>query len=316
MPDDPDASYPSLRPKPSSEALSAGDRPAVTESELRSGSRKMVAHLQKRLQSFFPSRYGDAADRSGLAQDDENQQRHQNLVDNLEDVKELSAEDVMIPRVDVIAIPVTMTHEELMAFYQERPHTRLPVYQDTLDDIIGFVHMKDMMGALATGRKVEIRDILRDVMIISPSLPVVNLLVEMQQSKRQLAIVVDEYGGIDGLVVMTDIIEAIVGDIRDEHIHTRTPRLIDRGDGEILADARVYIEDFEERYGYILSEDEREEIDTLGGLVMSLAGHLPVRGEILPHPSGWTFEILDADPRRVKRLRLRAPENGAISSQS
>jgi magnesium and cobalt transporter len=309
MPDDPDASHPSLRPKPSAEALSV-DRP-VLESESRSGSRKMVEHLQKRLQSFFPSRYADQAERTHGVQDDE---RHQNLVDNLADVKELTAEDVMIPRVDIVAIPATTTHEELMAFYQERPHTRLPVYQDSLDDIIGFVHMKDMMGAMAAGKDITIRDILRDVMIISPSLPVVNLLVEMQQSKRQLAIVVDEYGGVDGLVVMTDIIEAIVGDIRDEHIHTRTPRLIDRGDGEILADARVYIEDFEDRYGHILSEDEREEIDTLGGLVMSVAGYLPARGETFTHPSGWSFEIMDADPRRVKRLRLRMPENGAISA--
>lgn len=311
MPDDPDASHPSLRPKPAMEAPAA-DRGLVPESEPRSGSRKMVEHLQKRLQSFFPSRYTEQAERgAALVQDDE---RHQNLVDNLADVKELTAEDVMIPRVDIIAIPASTTHDELMTFYQERPHTRLPVYQDTLDDIIGFVHMKDMMGAMAAGKTIAIRDILRDVMIISPSLPVVNLLVEMQQSKRQLAIVVDEYGGVDGLVVMTDIIEAIVGDIRDEHIHTRTPRLIDRGDGEILADARVYIEDFEDRYGHILSEDEREEIDTLGGLVMSVAGYLPARGEIFTHPSGWSFEIMDADPRRVKRLRLRMPENGAISA--
>jgi magnesium and cobalt transporter len=312
MPDEPDASQPSLRPKPSSKAMTAVERNAVPDSDPRSGGRSVVAQLHKRLQSFFPSRYD--AERGQTMQDDENQQRHQNLVDNLEDVKELTAEDVMIPRVDIVAVPVTMTHDELMRFYQERPHTRLPVYQDSLDDIIGFVHMKDMMGAMAAGKDITIRDILRDVMIISPSLPVVNLLVDMQQSKRQLAVVVDEYGGIDGLVVMTDIIEAIVGDIRDEHVHTRTPRLIDRGDGEILADARVYIEDFEERYGYILSEDEREEIDTLGGLAVALAGYLPARGEVLVHPSGWSFEIMDADPRRVKRLRLRAPVKEGISA--
>ncbi|HEY1096307.1 MAG TPA: hemolysin family protein [Alphaproteobacteria bacterium] len=296
--------------------LSAGDRPVASEPpEPRRLSRPriVVARLQKGLQQFFPSRDNDEEDRIPTAQDQENNLRHQNLVDNIQDVKEYTAEDVMVPRADIVAIPITTTHDELMTIYLERPHTRLPVYQDTLDDIIGFIHIKDVLATMAAGKRVEIRDLLRDVMIISPALPVLNLLVDMQQSKRQLAVVVDEYGGIDGLVAMNNIIEAIVGEIKDEHINTRSPRLIDRGDGVILADARVYIEDFEDRYGEILTEEEREEIDTLGGLVMAMAGHLPVRGESLMHPSGWQFEIIDADPRRVKRLRLRPPENASIS---
>lgn len=283
--------------------------------ERRFGRTRVVARLQKGLQQFFPSRDSEDDERIPTPQDAENHQRHQNLVENVQDVKEYTAEDVMVPRADIVAIPVTTTHEELMTIYLERPHTRLPVYQDMLDDIIGFIHIKDVLAEMAAGKRVEIRDLLRDVMIISPALPVLNLLVDMQHSKRQLAVVVDEYGGIDGLVAMNNIIEAIVGEIRDEHIHTRSPRLIDRGDGMILADARVYIEDFEKRYGEILSEEEREEIDTLGGLVMSLAGHLPVRGEIMIHPSGWQFEVIDADPRRVKRLRLRPPVNDVISDQ-
>ncbi len=227
----------------------------------------------------------------------------------------LTAEDVMVPRADIVALPVSTTQDELMAMYLQRPHTRLPIYQDSLDDIIGFVHIKDVLTALAGHKDVVVRDLMRDVIIVSPSKPVLDLLVDMQQNKHQLAVVVDEYGGIDGLVAINDIIEAIVGEIRDEHINTRTPRLVERADGTILADARVYLDDFEAKYGAILSDDEREEIDTLGGVVMSLAGHLPTRGELLVHPSGWQFEITDADPRRVKRLRLRRPDETRSDSE-
>lgn len=293
---------------PAAPALAAerSSSPASLPTE-RTLSKRKVVSLVKSLRQFFPRTEMDEQDLITTQKEQHINQAHKTLIDNVRDVRQLTAEDVMVPRVDIVALPVTATQDDLMALYRESPHTRLPIYQDTLDDIIGFVHIKDVLAAVASSQTFTLQNIMRDVMIVSPALPVLDLLVEMQQSKRQLAVVVDEYGGIDGLVAMNDIIEAIVGEIRDEHIDHRAPRLLERADGTVLADARVYIDDFEERFGAILSEEERAEIDTLGGLVMSLAGHLPTRGELLIHPSGWQFEITDADPRRVKRMRLRRP---------
>lgn len=293
---------------PAAPALSAerSSSPAPYPTE-RPVPKRRVVSLVKSLRQFFPGTDTEEDDIIQTQKEQDIDQAHKNLIDNVRDVRQLTAEDVMVPRVDIVALPMSATQDDLMALYRESPHTRLPIYQDTLDDIIGFVHIKDVLTAVASSTDFTIQNLVRDVMIVSPALPVLDLLVEMQQSKRQLAVVVDEYGGIDGLVAMNDIIEAIVGEIRDEHIDHRAPRLLERADGTILADARVYIEDFEEKFGAILSEDERQEIDTLGGLVMSLAGHLPTRGEFLTHPSGWQFEITDADPRRVKRMRVRRP---------
>lgn len=309
MPDDPAVAAARL---PAERNNSSPSFPAARPD--RSARHSKVVALVRSLRGFFPMGDTEDGDSALSLRENGSDKVHKNLIDNIRDIRDLKAEDVMVPRADIVALPITATHEDLLSLYIDRPHTRLPIYQDTLDDIVGFVHIKDAMTALAQGRQVTVKDLIRDVMIISPSLPVLDLLVDMQQSKRQLAVVVDEYGGIDGLIGMNNIIEAIVGEIRDEHIHTKTPRLVERTDGTILADARVYIEDFEDRYGEILSEEEREEIDTLGGLVMSLAGHLPVRGETLAHASGWSFEIIDADPRRVKRMRILRPStelNGA-----
>jgi magnesium and cobalt transporter len=309
MPDPSEEPSPLAAPRSLSAASDTPSSPDRVSNKAR-----VMSSMHRRFRRLFPVRDRDDDLPVQTQKSQETDLRHQNLVDNIQEIKELTAEDVMIPRADIVALPVTVTHDELMTLYLDRPHTRLPIYQDTLDDIIGFIHIKDVLTGLASGQQIVIRELLRDVMIISPALPVLNLLIDMQQSKRQLAVVVDEYGGIDGLVAMNNIIEAIVGEIKDEHITSRSPRLIERSDGTIVADARVYIDDFEERYGEILSEDEREEIDTLGGLVMALAGHLPIRGEVMMHPSGWQFEVIDADPRRVKRLRLRQPQNGAPSA--
>ena len=288
--------------------LLAERNPSSLPSPERLPARGKVGTLVQSFRQIFPARESDDDDLPPTQKEQDIDQAHKALIDNVRDVRGLTAEDIMVPRADIVALPNTTTETELMALYLQRPHTRLPIYQDTLDDIIGFIHIKDVLTAIAGQKPVVVRDLMRDVMIVSPAKPVLDLLVEMQQNKRQLAVIVDEYGGIDGLVAINDIIEAIVGEMRDEHINTKAARLLERADGTILADARVYIDDFEGKYGAILSDDEREEIDTLGGLVMSLAGHLPTRGELLTHPSGWQFEVTDADPRRVKRLRLRRPE--------
>jgi CBS domain containing-hemolysin-like protein len=188
----------------------------------------------------------------------------------------------------------------------EHGHSRVPVYRETLDDVSGFVHVKDVLAPVADRRPAKLASMIRKVLVVAPSLPVFDLLVQMRQSRTHIAMVVDEFGGIDGLVTIEDLIEEIVGDIEDEHDVDETPTVIERPDGSVIADARLPIETFEEQHGTRLRHNgDGEEVDTLGGLVFTLAGRVPRRGEVIPHPGGLEFEILDADPRRVKRLRVR-----------
>jgi len=187
-------------------------------------------------------------------------------------------------------------------------HSRIPVYRETLDDAIGMVHIKDVLAWRGEEESFELAKIVRRVLFVAPSMRVLELLLEMRVKRSHMALVVDEFGGVDGLVTIEDLVEEIVGEIEDEHDHDREPNLVRRPDGAIDADARAEIERLESEFGPILSEDEREDIDTLGGLVFSLAGRVPIRGELIRHPSGVEFEVLEADPRRIRRLRVRGPE--------
>ncbi|CAO3415115.1 hemolysin family protein [Azospirillum doebereinerae] len=247
------------------------------------------------------------------------------LLTNILKLNGRTVADVMVPRVDIVAVEIDTPIPALIQKVAEEGHSRLPVYRETLDDVIGVIHIKDVLSLMArkalgpgSGAAVDdaalaedLKGIVRDVKIVAPSMPVLDLLVQMRQSRRHLALVVDEFGGIDGLVTIEDLVEEIVGEIEDEHDEDAAPRLLERPDGSLIADARLPIEDFEERVGPVLTEDEREEIDTLGGLVVSLAGRVPALGEVLTHPSGLEFEIVEADSRRLKRLRVRnAPANG------
>jgi magnesium and cobalt transporter len=163
-----------------------------------------------------------------------------------------------------------------------------------------------VLAPVAERRSVKLAPLLRKVLVVAPSLPVFDLLVQMRQTRTHIAMVIDEFGGIDGLVTIEDLIEEIVGDIEDEHDVDETPILIERPDGSVIADARIPIETLEERRGTTLRHNgDHEEVDTLGGLVFTLAGRVPRRGEVIPHPGGIEFEVLDADPRRIKRLRVR-----------
>jgi CBS domain containing-hemolysin-like protein len=227
------------------------------------------------------------------------------LIGNIEDLVDLTAEDVMVPRVDILALEASSSSEEFLAMIKAAPHSRIPVYHEALDDIVGFVHIKDVLRQMAQGNAIVLRELLRPVMIVSPAMPALDLLVEMRNTKKHLAMVIDEYGGIDGLVTMGDLIEAIIGEISDEHNTAKSPRLVQKDDGTILVDARYTIDDFERRFGECFEENEKHEADTLGGLVMFLAGRLPQRGETLTHSTGIIIEVVEADPRRVKRLRIR-----------
>ena len=241
------------------------------------------------------------------------------LLANILKLRDLSAYDVMVPRVDIVAIDVETEMGEALRVLAAKTHSRVPVYRDSLDDIVGMVHIKDLMPYMAArlveagpeaGCERQLKDFVRDVLIIAPSMSVLDLLLEMRQKRQHLALVVDEFGGIDGLVTIEDLVEEIVGEIEDEHEAEEAPRLLERPDGSVIADARLPIEDFEARFGPVLREDERVDIDTLGGLVYAIAGRIPARGELMRHPSGLEFEIVDADPRRIRRLRVRRVEPG------
>jgi magnesium and cobalt transporter len=228
------------------------------------------------------------------------------LIGNILKVHELNAADVMVPRVDIVALDIEQPFSEVVKCMVENGHSRVPVYRETLDDVIGFIHVKDVLAPVADRRPARLDRLLRKVLYVAPSLPILDLLVQMRQARTHIAMVVDEFGGIDGLVTIEDLIEEIVGDIEDEHDVPDTPSVIERPDGSVIADARLSIEALEEQHGLRLRPaDDDESVDTLGGLVFTLAGRVPKRGEVIAHPDGIEFEVLDADPRRIKRLRVR-----------
>src|SRR5689334_14006795 len=229
------------------------------------------------------------------------------LIGNVLKVHDQTAADVMVPRVDIVALDVETPFPEVVGCMVEQGHSRVPVYRETLDDVVGFIHVKDVLGPVAEKRETKLAPILRKVLFVAPSVPILDLLVQMRQARTHIAMVVDEFGGIDGLVTIEDLIEEIVGEIEDEHDVADGPSLVERTDGSLIADARTPIEVLEEHQGTRLRPaGDQEEVDTLGGLVSSLAGRVPKRGEVIAHPSGIEFEVLDADPRKIKRLRVRS----------
>lgn len=231
--------------------------------------------------------------------------REKALISNVLELRNTTVIDVMIPRADIAAIEVDSSKETLMALLAEEQFSRIPVYRETLDDVLGTVHIKDILSVVASNQDLNIRKLIRPVPIVSPSLPVLDLLLKMQSDKKHMVMVVDEYGGIDGLVTIGDVIEAIVGEFDDEFDKDEPPQITTKSDGSIIVDARLDIEEFEENYGEILSEEEREEVDTLGGLVFYTASRIPARGEMIKHESGMVFEILEADQRRISSMRIR-----------
>lgn len=232
----------------------------------------------------------------------------------------LRVEDVMVPRANIIAVEDTVTLKDLSAQFKQASHSRLPVFHETLDEPVGMVHIKDLLpfltfdakgrGAKLYPQKKVVKTILRPVLYVPPSMLAQDLLRRMQAKRIHMALVVDEYGGTDGLVTLEDLVEPIVGDIEDEHSEDE-PEIVSIGDGKFGkvwdVDARANIADFEKVFGREIATDEQEDdVDTLGGLIFTLAGHVPERGEIVAHPYGIEFEVLDADARRVKRIRVRS----------
>ncbi len=228
------------------------------------------------------------------------------LISNILQLRDLPVKELMVPRADIVAISLDISKDELYTLLAEKPHSRLPVYRDDMDNIVGIINVKDIVANLKN-ENFEIRDIMRDALVVSPAMRAIDLMLQMRQSKVHIAFVVDEYGGIDGLITINDLVEAIVGEIDDEYEYDITPQLIERPDGSAICDGRFPIKEFENRYGDVFAEnEEHEEVDTMGGLVTYITGHVPSRGEVVRHqPSGIEFEVIDADPRRIIRLRIR-----------
>ena len=230
-------------------------------------------------------------------------------------LRRMAVEDVMIPKADIVSVPATITKDDLVKIFRDSGLTRLPVYEETLDTPIGMAHLKDFAlqyGFNGTSKeRFVLKKMLRPLLFVPPSMPIGVLLAKMQAERRHLALVIDEYGGVDGLVTIEDLIEQVIGEIEDEHDQEEDQLFSRTGDFVWLAQAKTPLDEFEAEIGRTLTDHEdvdEEEIDTLGGLVFMLAGHVPVRGEVIKHPDGTEFEVIDADPRRIKRLRVRLPK--------
>ena len=226
------------------------------------------------------------------------------LLENILNLRDRTIADVMVPRADIIGINANATLEQIIVLINEEAHSRVPVFQEALDDAIGMIHIKDVLSAQQKKGLINLHEIVRPVLFVTPSMQVLELLLEMRAKRTHMALVVDEFGGVDGLLTIEDLVEEIVGEIEDEHDLDDEPTWRVRTDGAIDADARLEIFHFEQVVGLFVTDEEREELNTLGGLVFSLAGRVPVRGELVKHSSGVEIEIVDADPRRVKHLRI------------
>ncbi len=232
--------------------------------------------------------------------------RHERaLIGNVLRLRETTAGDVMVPRADIVAMRLDTASRPVEQIRADG-HSRLPVYREQLDDIVGMVHIKDVYAYVGQPEDFSLETILRRPLMVAPQIPVLDLLLQMRQARMHLALVVDEYGGIDGLVTIEDLVETIVGPIADEHDEVEGPMIVERPDGALDINARLPVEEFENRLGPVLTKEERDaDINTVGGLVFTLAGRVPARGEVISHPGGSSSAILDADPRRIRRFRVR-----------
>jgi magnesium and cobalt transporter len=228
-------------------------------------------------------------------------------------LRRMRVEDVAIPKADIVAVPVSISKDDLVQVFRDSGLTRLPVYDGTLDTPVGIANLKDFAlkhGFSSESPNFSLREMARPLLFVPPSMPLGVLLQKMQTERIHMALVIDEYGGTDGLVTIEDLIEQVVGEIEDEHDIEEAKSWVREKPGVYMAQAKTPLEEFEAEIGMDLtahSEIDEEEVDTLGGLVFMLSGHVPARGEVVTHPDGPEFEVVDADPRRIKRLRVRMP---------
>lgn len=296
-----DSEPPQSSSSPSAAANSAGDNGFL--GWLKGAMNKEKANDLSALREVFEDFIEEAEQSPETRTSVTNHERA--LISNVLKLRNMTVVDVMIPRADIVAIDVNTSQEDLLSLLSQKQFSRLPVYRETLDDVLGTIHIKDILAVLATGQRIDIASLVRDMPIVSPAMHVLDLILLMRNRRKHLVLVVDEYGGIDGLATIGDVIEAIVGDIEDEYDQDVEPELLVNKDGSIIADGRYDVDEFQEKFGTFLSEEDSEDVDTLGGMIFAMTGRIPARGEIITHESGASFEVLDADPRRVNRLLIR-----------
>jgi CBS domain containing-hemolysin-like protein len=245
------------------------------------------------------------------------------IVDQAEVFKTLRVSDVMTPRADINALDISTDFAEVVRCFAEHEHSRMPIYRDTLDDPVGVVNIKDVFKLLASNGGAPppadpvLHRLRREVLYVPASMRAADLMLRMQSSRIHMALVIDEFGGTDGLVTLEDLVEAVVGDIADEYDVAAPAHIVPRPAGVFEADARASLEELEAALGEsVATEDLEEEIDTVGGLVATLAGRVPQRGEVISHPGGFEFEVTDADPRRIKHVRIRKIERPSMDAAS
>ena len=232
------------------------------------------------------------------------------MLRNVLKINEITARDIMIPRANISAVEIGGSINEVLEIFLKEAHSRAPIFENNLDNVTGMIHIKDLLkyqNNLENQPTVNfLYSIKKEIIKIPPSMPILDLLMKMQLTRLHMAIVIDEYGGTDGLLTIEDVIEEITGEIEDEHDQQNVPMLIKTGHKSFEASARVEVTDFEKLIGFSLIKDS-EEIETLGGLIFSITGRVPQRGELIKHESGLMFEILDADPRKIKTLKIVSP---------
>ncbi len=257
---------------------------------------------------------GDGAGAKGLSK------ARREMIERVIAFDEKKVVDVMAPRADIFAVDMETSLEELIAVFAGAGHSRMPVYRRDLDDPVGMVHIKDVIGLIAERDKVLreegpiLKSLRREILYVPPSMRITDLLLRMQASRIHMALVIDEYGGTDGLVTIEDLVEEIVGEINDEHDEEEAPTIMPRAGGGWDVDARVELDEFEEETGFRL-ETEEDEIDTVGGYVVSLAGRVPQRGEVLSGAGGFDFEVTEADARKVRKLHIRQSANSSEAAE-
>ena len=255
--------------------------------------------FDKELEQFVAKRIS-ADDLNGNSLSHENE-----LLKNLAGLRGITASDVMVPRVNIVSVAMSDNFKDIVKQLIKTNHSRVPVRNESLDDIVGILHIKDVLANLFLKEKPNIKSLLKKPFFVSPSISLLDLLYEMRVKRRHLALVVDEYGGIDGLVTIEDLVEELVGEIEDEHESSSEIRLDKIEDGSIIVEARIVIDLFEDLINSIRKEDLNDEIETLGGFIISIAGRVPVKGEVIRYsPSGLKFEILEADPRKIILVKI------------
>ncbi len=309
-------------------------RPTFISKIRRSLGRNKI-DLRESLEGVIASHDSDAGATSSIPDD------ARSMMKNLLGFADLRVDDVMVPRANIIATEETDNMRDLLAQFIEANHSRVPIYRESLDDIVGMIHVKDYLRWMATkGTKKKSKgaieagialaatelsstikqhsSMIRDVLYVPPSMPAPDLLIKMKASHIHLAVVVDEYGGTDGLISLEDLVEEIIGDIADEHDTDAEEGMIRKqADNIYVASALISISTLDDMFNVdLLSDDQEDEADTLGGLVFEMAGRVPTRGEIIRHPSGLEFEILESDPRRVMRVRIHVKEMGSLPEEN